>query len=184
MSTDPDERLREVTMSSESVFEGHLIDLRVDQVELPDGRESRREIVEHRGAVAAVPVTDDGEVLLVRQWRHPAGRVLLEIPAGTREEGEEPEETLHRELIEEIGHRARTIEELAEVYVAPGYSSELIGLYLATDLEPADGEADPDENIEIVRMPLQEALAMCRDGEMADSKTVSALLLAGIRLLG
>lgn len=184
MTVDHDERLREVTTSTERVFDGSLINVRVDQVELPGGRTSRREIVEHRGAVAAVPLTADGEVIFVRQWRHPAEQALLEIPAGTREEGEEPEETLRRELIEEIGHRAGSIEALADVYTAPGYSSELIGLYLATDLEPADGEADADENIEIVRVPLREALRMCRDGELLDSKTVAALLLAGVRLAG
>ncbi|MBD3291972.1 MAG: NUDIX domain-containing protein, partial [Armatimonadia bacterium] len=166
------------------VFEGHLISVRVDEVDLPDGRASKREIVEHPGAVAAVPITSDGEVLLVRQWRHPAERALLEIPAGTREEGEEPIETLRRELAEEIGHDAATIDLLAEIFVAPGYSTELIGLYLATNLEPADGDADEDENIEIVRMPLRDAIRMCRDGELLDSKTVAALLLAGVRMAG
>jgi ADP-ribose pyrophosphatase len=184
MSRSADDRLREVTTATTRVFEGNLIGVRVDEVRLPDGRESRREIVEHRGAVAAVPVTDAGEVILVRQWRHPAGEALLEIPAGTREIDEEPARTLHRELAEEIGQRAGSIELLAEVYVAPGYSTELIGLYLATDLSPADGDTDEDENIEIVRVPLREAIRMCRDGELADSKTVAALLLAGVRLAG
>ena len=184
MTQSADDCLRETTTRSECVFEGHLINLRVDEVKLPDGRESTREIVEHPGAVAAVPLTDDGEVLFVRQWRHPAGEALLEIPAGTREEGEEPVETLRRELVEEIGHRADRIELLSEVYTAPGYSTELIGLYLAAGLTPADGESDADENIEVVRVPLQEALRMCRDGELTDCKTVSGLLLAGVRLAG
>ncbi|MFW5868187.1 MAG: NUDIX domain-containing protein [Armatimonadota bacterium] len=179
-----DGHLRETTTASERVFEGRLIHVRVDDVTLPGGQESRREIVEHRGAVAAVPLTADREVIFVRQWRHPAGAVLLEIPAGTCEEGEDPLETLHRELIEEIGHRAGCVECLTEVYTAPGYSTELIGLYLATQLEPVEGEADDDENIEIVRVPLQEAFRMCRDGEIVDAKTVSALLLAGVRLAG
>lgn len=177
-------RLREVTTASERVFDGKLISVRVDDVRLPDGGISKREIVEHRGAVAAVPLTAEGEVVFVRQWRHPAGEALLEIPAGTREGDEEPVETLRREMVEEIGHRAGSIELLAEVYTAPGYSTELIGLYLATNLTPADGESDDDETIEIVRVPLQEALRMCRDGELVDAKTVSALLLAGVRLAG
>lgn len=182
--TEPSEHLRETTTASERVFEGKLISVRVDDVTLPDGGESAREIVEHRGAVAAVALDSEGNVLLVRQWRHPAGEALLEVPAGTREEGEEPEATLRRELIEEIGHRAGTIELLAEVYTAPGYSTELIGLYIATELEAADGEADGDENIEVVRVPLRDALRMCRDGELTDAKTVAALLLAGVRLAG
>jgi len=177
------DRLREVTTATTHAFEGRLINVRVDQVRLPDGGHSAREIVEHRGAVAAVPLTARQEVILVRQWRHPAGRTLLEIPAGTREEGEEPEETLRRELIEEIGHRAGSIVPLVEVYTAPGYSTELIGLYLATDLRPADGEADADENIEVVRIPLSEAVRMCRDGELQDAKTVTGLLLAATRVL-
>jgi len=184
MTESADDRLRETTTASERVFEGNLINVRVDDVTLPDGHESTREIVEHPGAVAAVPLTRDREVIFVRQWRHPAGEALLEIPAGTREEGEDPVETLHRELIEEIGHRAGCVECLAEVYTAPGYSTELIGLYLATELDPAEGEADDDENIEIVRVPLQEAFRMCRDGEITDAKTVAALLLAGVRLAG
>jgi ADP-ribose pyrophosphatase len=184
MTETGDSHLRETTTSSERVFQGNLIGVRVDDVRLPDGRESAREIVEHRGAVAAVALDADGDVLLVRQWRHPAGEALLEIPAGTREEGEEPEATLRRELIEEIGHRAREITLLAEVYVAPGYSTELIGLYLATGLEAADGEADEDENIDVVRVSMREALRMCRDGELKDSKTVAAVLLAGVRLAG
>ena len=184
MTQDAAARLREVTTATERAFAGKLISVRVDEVQLPDGRRSRREIVEHPGAVAAVPLTDQGEVLLVRQWRHPTGRALLEIPAGTREEGEEPEETLRRELVEEVGYRAGSIEMLATVYTAPGYSSELIGLYLATKLESAHADADADENIEVVRVPLREALRMCRDGELADSKTVAALLLAGVRLAG
>lgn len=184
MTESTDDRLREVTTDTRRAFEGNLISVRVDDVTLPDGRTSTREIVGHPGAVAAVPVTTDGEVLLVRQWRHPAEQALLEIPAGTREEGEEPVQTLRRELAEEIGHAAGTIELLAEVFVAPGYSTELIGLYLATDLQPADADADEDENIEIVRMRLRDAIRMCRDGELADSKTVAALLLAGVRMAG
>ena len=174
--------LREVTVNSERIYEGRIINLRVDDVELPDGGSSRREIVEHRGAVAAVPITEDGEVILVRQWRHPTGGVTVELPAGTREEGEELIETMRRELIEETGHRAGRIEPLAEVYVTPGYSTEVIGLYLATELEPAEGETEADEKIELVRVPFSDALEWCRDGELRDAKTVAGLLLAAMRL--
>jgi len=182
VTEDASNRLREVTVNSERVYEGKIINLRVDDVELPDGGSSKREIVEHRGAVAAVPITKDGEVILVRQWRHAAGRVMLEIPAGTREQGEDMIETMRRELVEEIGHRAGQIEPLAEVFVTPGYSTEVIGLYLATELEPAEGASEADEKIELVRAPLSDALEWCRDGELNDAKTVAGLLLAAMRL--
>ncbi|HCA46877.1 MAG TPA: ADP-ribose pyrophosphatase [Armatimonadetes bacterium] len=177
-------RLEEKTLGSERVFDGRLIRVRVDEVELPNGQRSKREIVEHPGAVAAVPLTADGEVILVRQWRHPVGEALLEIPAGTCEAGEEPLETIKRELIEEICRRAGRVEALASLHLAPGYSSELIHLYLATELAPEEGQCDPDEQIELVQMPLREALRMCRDGEMRDAKTVAGLLLAGVRMAG
>lgn len=181
MIDDAADRLREKTVDSEQIYEGKVVSLKVDEVQLPDGARSRREIVVHRGAVAAVPLTEDGHVIMVRQWRHPAGEALLEIPAGTLEEGEKPEATLQRELAEEIGQTAGEIEHLSDIYTAPGYSTEVIGLYLATDLEPTDGEADEDENIEIVQMPLDEALRMCRAGELRDAKSVAALLLTAAR---
>lgn len=181
MHEDTRGRLQETTIASETVFAGRLVRLRVDRVALPGGGAATREIVEHPGAVAAVALDGD-DVLLVRQWRHPAGEVLLEIPAGTLEPGEAPEETIRRELAEEIGRRAGRIEHLIDFYVAPGYSSELIRLYLAAELAPASGDADADENIEVVRLPLAEALALCRAGTLRDGKTVAALLLAIARL--
>jgi len=181
VSDDTIDRLREITVASRTAFEGRLVTLRVDEVELPDGRRSTREIVVHRGAVGAVALDGD-DVLLVRQWRHAVGRALLEIPAGTLEEGEAPEETLRRELAEEIGYRPGRLEHLVDLYVAPGYSGEVIGLYLATELEPAGGEQDADENVEVVRLPLREAVARCRAGELPDGKTTAALLLAAARL--
>ena len=182
MTDDANERLREVTVGSRRIYEGRVINLRVDDIELPDGGRHVREIVEHRGAVAAVPITQDGDVILVRQWRHPTGGVMIEIPAGTREEGEEQLETMRRELVEEIGHSAGRMELLAEIYVTPGYSTEVISLYLATELEPADGESDADEKIELVRVPFSDALQWCRDGELTDAKSVAALMLAAARL--
>ncbi len=182
MTDEAEERLRERTLASEEIYAGKIVGLRVDQVELPGGRRSEREIVVHRGGVAAVPVTEAGDVLLVRQWRHPTDEVLLELPAGTVEQGEKPESTLRRELVEEIEHRAETIEHLADIYTSPGYSTEIIGLYLATELEPAAGEVDFDENLEVVRMPLRDAVRLCRDGGIRDGKSVSGLLLAAARL--
>ncbi len=179
--SDASDRLRETTLSSEAIYKGRVIDLRVDEVELPDGRRSTREIVTHRGAVAAVAL-DGAEVLLVRQWRHATGEALLEIPAGTLEEGEAPEDTVRRELVEEIGHRAGRIEHLADLYVAPGYSSEVIRIYLATELRPERAEADADENIEVVRLALDDAVQRSRAGEFRDGKTTAGLLLAAARL--
>jgi len=174
--------LPETTVKTETIYSGRVVHLRVDEVDLSGGGRSKREIVVHRGAVAAVPLTDEGEVLMVRQWRHAAGRALLEVPAGTREEGERPEETLRRELVEEIGHSAGSIEHLADLYAAPGYSTEVIGLYLATELAAATGEPDADENIQVVRMPLAEALRRCREGQLRDLKTTAGLLLAAARI--
>lgn len=181
MTDNAADRLREITVDTEQIYEGRIVSLRVDQVELPGGQRSVREIVVHGGGVAAVPLTDAGEVLLVRQWRHPAGEVLLELPAGTLEPDEEPEVALARELAEEIGQRAGEIEHLTDIYTSPGFSTEVIHLYLATGLEPATGEADADENIEIVRMTLQEALRLCREGGIRDGKSVAGLLLAAAR---
>ncbi len=178
MSDERIDELRETTVSSTRVFDGRVIRLRVDDVELPDGRRSQREIVEHRGAVGAVPLTDDGQVLMVRQWRHAVGEAILEIPAGTREPSESAEACMRRELIEEVGHEAAEMRFLAEVYVSPGYSGESIHLFLATGLTPRTGQPDEDENIRVEPVALSEALAMCRDGRIRDGKTVVGLLLA------
>lgn len=174
------DHLRETTIASATIFEGKVVSLRVDEVILPDGGRSKREIVGHRGAVAAVALDGD-DVLLVRQWRHPVEDVLLEIPAGTREVGEAPEQTMRRELEEEIGFRAGRLDRLTELFVAPGYSTELIHLYLATELTPAPRAADADENIVVVRLPWREAVRRCHAGELRDAKTVAALLLAAAR---
>jgi len=177
-------RLQETVQHSAKVFEGRLISVRVDTVRLPDGRVSTREVVEHPGAVAVVPIDDQRHVLLVRQFRYAIGRELLEIPAGTREPHETPEQTAHRELEEEIGHRAATLQELFQVYLAPGYSTERIHYFLATDLQPVKRSGDDDEFIEVVRIPLVEALKKIETGDFQDAKTVAALVLAARRIEG
>ena len=170
--------LREETLASERPFVGRLLTVRVDEVALPDGRRARREIVEHAPAIAAVPLLDDGRVALVRQWRQAVGQALLEIPAGVMNPGETPEECAGRELAEEIGYRPERLELLFSVYLAPGYSEELIHIFLATGLVPAHAEADEDENLQPVLMPLSEAVARCRAGEFRDAKTVAGILAA------
>lgn len=166
----------EETIDSQRFFEGRILNLRVDTVRLPDGRQSTREIVEHRGAAAAVPLLPDGRVVLVRQWRQPAQRVLLEIPAGVVEEDESPEDCMRRELAEEIGYQPGRLQLLFAMYLAPGYSEELIHIFVADDLQPIVAEADYDENLQVVKLPFSEAVDRCRRGEIQDAKTIAGLL--------
>jgi ribA/ribD-fused uncharacterized protein len=174
--------LKETIIGSERIFEGRIVHLRVDTVRLPDGKESKREIVEHRGAVCIVPVREDGMVLLVRQFRLAAGKALLEIPAGTLEVGEEPLDCAARELEEETGYRAAELRPLFSMYLAPGYSTELIHAFLATDLTPTQAHTDADEHVELVPVPLSEIEKRVLAGEFQDAKTVASLLAAS-RLL-
>ena len=168
--------LTETVIGTEGIFNGKIVHLRVDRVRLPDGSESNREIVAHRGAVCIVPLREDGAVLMVRQFRLAAGKVLLEVPAGTLEEGEAPEECAARELEEETGFRAGDLRPLFAFYVAPGYTTEKIHAYLATGLTPAHAHTDADENVEVVPIPLTELKRMILAGEMEDAKSIASLL--------
>ncbi|MFO7172533.1 MAG: NUDIX hydrolase [Bacillota bacterium] len=145
-------------------------------------REILRDVVRHPGAVVMVPVLGDGRVLLVRQWRAPAGRKLLELPAGTLEPGEEPAAAAERELQEEIGYRSRRLTPLGSFYSAPGFCTELLHLFLAEDLVPDPRPGDADEAIEVVILPLAEALVRALRGELQDAKTIAGLCLAAARL--
>jgi len=133
---------------------------------------STREIVEHPGAAAVVPLTDDNCVYMVRQWRHPVGRVTLEIPAGTLRAGED------------IGMRAAQLVHLADIYVSQGYSNEVIGLFLGTGLSAAPAAADEDEKLQVVKLAFPAAVRMCLAGEIQDAKTVVALLMTHLRQVG
>jgi ADP-ribose pyrophosphatase len=175
--------LREETLASERPFIGKLLAVRVDQVALPDGRRARREIVEHAPAIAAVPLLDDGRVVLVRQWRHAAGRSLWELPAGTREVGEKPAATARRELIEETGYRARDWREMAHGPVSPGYSSEEIWFFAASGLTAGATSPDADELLDVKLFAVTEIADLARLGEV-DLKTLAGLALAGITLGG
>jgi len=174
----------ERTVESRRPFVGRLLRVRVDEVELDDGRRTTREVVEHPGAVALLPW--DGEVLaLVRQWRHAAGRALLEVPAGTVDPGEEPDATAARELAEEVDLRAETWERAPAFFTAPGFCTEYLTVYLATDLHPAEEMAHPDdEDLEVVRMTLPEALDAIDAGEIEDAKSIVAILWLARRLGG
>lgn len=168
-------------LESRRVASGRVFELLAESIELPSGLRQDLLVVEHPGAVAIVPLFDDHSVLLVRQYRHAIGEWLLEIPAGRCEPGEALEATARRELEEEAGLRARTVEALASFYPAPGFCSERITLFLARGLSPvAEGRAplDPDEELELVRLPLHEALeAVASDGKswIALSRAVARL---------
>ncbi|MCA9826639.1 MAG: NUDIX hydrolase [Dehalococcoidia bacterium] len=163
-------------LSDRLVYAGKLFDLHVDEIELPGGIKATREYITHPGAVCMVPVDPDGRLLLVRQYRHAAGESLLELPAGTREPGEEPEETARRELAEEVGRAPAVVEPLGEFYVAPGYVSEYIHLYLCTGLTEAEEDGDEDEDIEVVAMTGEEALAAIESGDIRDAKSIIGIL--------
>jgi ADP-ribose pyrophosphatase len=172
----------ETVTESTRIYEGRVVNLRVDSVRLPNGKKSKREVVEHGGAVAVVAMKDRDTVLLVRQFRLPAGKALLEIPAGGIEEGEAPEVSARRELAEEIGMVPGRLIPLFTAYLAPGYSSEKMYGFLALDLQEAPEDADEDEFVEIVTMSLEDALAAIANGEIEDSKSIAGLALAA-RLL-
>jgi ADP-ribose pyrophosphatase len=179
MSIPPsDQHLVETELSDETIYEGRIVHLHLKRVQLPNGEESKREIILHHGAVAMVPVLPDGQIILVRQYRTAAGRVLLEIPAGTLEPNEPPEDAAIRELREEIGYRPQTIKHLGGIFAAPGNTTEYIHLYLATDLVHDPLQTDSDEFIDTLRIPLEEAIQRVMNGEIEDGKTVSGLLLA------
>ena len=177
-STPMTQQNAEKTTSARRIYDGKVINLRVDTVVLPGGGMSEREVVEHRGAVALVPLTDAGTVLLVRQWRAPAAAALLEIPAGTLDEGEEALACAHRELGEEVNQRANRMTALFSMYVAPGYSTEVIHVYAAQELSPMQGQLDADEFLDIVEMPLADAIHKITTGEIIDAKSISGLLMA------
>ena len=176
MTTEEFTHLRERGLTQEAAFRGNLVKVRVDTVALPNGETAQREIVEHPGAVAVVPMTDDGKVVLVRQFRYPINRITLELPAGKLELGEQPEATCMRELAEETGLKAEHLSKLTEFVVAPGYTTERITLYKATGLTPTTAALDEDEFVETVEVPFDEALAMVRDGRIFDAKTMIGLM--------
>ncbi len=159
----------------EVVFEGRVFTVTVDEVEL-DGRVLRRDVVHHPGAVAMLVRDRQGRFLFVRQYRHPAGQRLIEIPAGTLEEGESPDETALRELKEEGGIIARNLKFVTKFYVAPGYTTELIHLFYVDEFDIVENEPEEDEDIEILWIEDEEALRMVRRGEIVDAKTIIALL--------
>ncbi|MDQ3549263.1 MAG: NUDIX hydrolase [Chloroflexota bacterium] len=163
-------------ISSERVFNGKLVKVRVDSVRMPSGREATREVVEHPGAVAILPVTEAGKLILVRQFRYAVGRSLLEVPAGTREPGEADEATARRELHEEVGLEAGTIDLLARFYISPGWCNEELVAFRAADLREIGAQPEQDEDLDIVEIDPADIPALITSGEIADAKTITAVL--------
>ena len=168
-------------IDSKKIFEGRVFDVSVDTVREGD-QTYTREVVHHGGSAVILPVFDDGTVALVKQYRHPAVKYLLELPAGTLNDQERPEVGAARELEEELGLVAGRMEKLCEFFVSPGFLSEKMWLYLATDLQETEQRLEDDEAIEIVRMPIDRALQMITDNEIEDAKTIIGLLLAAPRI--
>ena len=166
----------EKQLETRRIYDGKVVKLRVDTVELPSGRTTQREVLEHQGAVCVLPVMPDGQIAMIKQWRTAAQEILWEIPAGGLEKGEVPEECARRELIEEIGYKIGKLTPLYQCYLAPGYSSEMMWAFLGEDLELVGAQPEEDENIELVIKPLEELLPLIDSGEIRDSKTICALL--------
>lgn len=179
-----DDRLRETVVGSRTVYRGHYLEVRVDEIVTPDGRRSSRDIVGHPGAVAIVALDADDRVLMVRQFRLAAGRTLLEIPAGTLDRAadgslEDPDIAARRELEEETGYRAASWQKLGSFWTAPGFATELMHLYVARDLSPAHEDRlgpDEDERLELEHLPWREAIATLERGQIADAKSIVGLL--------
>ena len=171
------------TLSSRRHFEGHIVAVRTDEVLLNDGTHVKLEVVEHAESMTVVAVDADGSLLLVRQYRHPAGQVLLETAAGSVDPGETAEEAVNRELAEETGYQARRVIYLGSFYLAPGWATEFMHAYLARDLYESRLAPDEDERIEVVRLPIAEWEAMIARGEIRDCKSIAAWHLAKPHLL-
>ena len=168
--------LTEKTLSQKTVYNGRIINLRVDEIELPNGEKSTREVIEHNGGACIVAITDNDEVLLVKQYRYAYGKVVTEIPAGKIEKGEDPLDCASRELVEETGYSAKNIELLCETYPSPGYCGEVIYIYMASELTKGNQHLDEDEFLDVIKIPLKEAYDMIVRGELHDSKTITGIL--------
>ncbi|MEC0592265.1 ADP-ribose pyrophosphatase [Bacillus inaquosorum] len=169
--------LEEKTIAKEQIFSGKVIDLYVEDVELPNGKASKREIVKHPGAVAILAVTDEGKMVMVKQFRKPLERTIVEIPAGKLEKGEEPEYTALRELEEETGYTAKKLTKITAFYTSPGFADEIVHVFLAEELSALEEkrELDEDEFVEVMELTLEEALKLVESREVYDAKTAYAI---------
>ena len=169
-------------IQSNTIYQGRVFSLRKDEVRLPNGEVAQLDIVAHPGAVVLLPVDEAGRIWFIRQYRHPAGEVLLELPAGTMEAGEAAESCALREIREETGMSAGRIQKIGEYFLAPGYSTEFLHIYLARDLKPDPLQGDADEFIETEPIPIDEAFALAEGGQIRDAKTLATLLMARAHL--
>jgi ADP-ribose pyrophosphatase len=167
-----------------NIYQGRVVNLNLETVRLPNGATVELEIIHHPGAAAIVPMKDEETVLLIRQYRHAVGGYILEIPAGTLRPGEDPGACAARELEEEIGFRPSALEPLAAFFTTPGFTDEVIHIYKATGLTPGKQNLDHDEVLEVVELPLREAIGRIGDGTIRDGKTIVGLQVAFLRGLG
>jgi len=167
----------EKTLSSRLIYDGQVVKLRVDTVRLPGGRETKREIVEHGDCVAIVAIDGNNNVLLVNQFRQPVEKELLEIPAGGIDPGEDPLTAVRREMQEETGYLPQKVERLGGFYATPGYGTEYLHLYLATDLTPSRLYAEDTESIKLVRVPISQIPSLITSGRICDAKSIAGLLI-------
>lgn len=168
-------------LSSQEIYRGRVFDVTIDTIREGD-KTYQREVVHHPGSAVIIPVLEDGTLALVRQYRHPAVRYLLEAPAGTLNHGEAPEQGAARELEEELGLLAGRLEKLSEFFVSPGFCEEKMWVYLATELTGTRQHLDEDEIVEIIRLPFSQALSMITTGEIEDAKTIIGIMLAAPRV--
>ncbi|MGO0060917.1 NUDIX domain-containing protein [Brevibacillus fluminis] len=178
------EPLYEKTISSQPIYDGRIIKVKVDEVVLPNGKTAKREIVNHQGAVAVMALTDDNKLLAVRQFRKPLERSIVEIPAGKLERGEEPIECARRELLEETGYTAKELTLLSSFYTSPGFADEILHLFVATGLTAGEAQPDEDEFVEVLHLSLEEARQLHTAGDIRDAKTVVALFAWEAKMLG
>ena len=160
---------------TKTIYKGRILTLNLETARLPNGTSVELEIIRHPGAAAVVPIKDDGTVVLIRQYRHAVGGFIYEIPAGKLHPNEEPLICAARELEEEIGYRAASLELLTSIFTAPGFADEVIHIYKGTGLVPGNQQLDQDEVLKIVELPLHEALMMVQDGTIRDAKTIVGL---------
>jgi ADP-ribose pyrophosphatase len=172
----------EKLLSSEQIYSGKVLKLNLDTVVLPNGRTTKLEILRHPGASAVVPLKDDGRVVLIRQLRHAVGGFIYEIPAGKLDPQEDPRDCAARELEEEIGYRAGSLELLTSIWTAPGFTDEVIHIFQGTNLQQGKQNLDQDEVLEIVEWSLDEAMAKIQDGTIRDAKTIIGLQLVYFNL--